>query len=131
MAAGYDDGMRYDEFLKQLKEKSGIESPEQVSTIVLEELGSRLEGQEPADLAGQLPPELKGPLTRHTGAAEKFGADEFFRRIAEREGRGGDPEIGQAHARAVLGTIAGFVSEGELEDVRSQLPAGFRELVAP
>ncbi|QUH04602.1 DUF2267 domain-containing protein [Saccharopolyspora erythraea] len=122
--------MRYDEFLKHLKEKDGIETPDRVSTIVLEELGSRLEGQEPADLAGQLPPELKEPLIKHTGEAEKFGADEFFRRIAEREGRGGEPEIGRAHARAVLGTIAKFVSEGELEDVRSQLPADFRELVA-
>ena len=33
-----------------------------------------------------------------------------------------------SHARAVLGTIAGFVSEGEIRDLRSQLPAGYAPL---
>lgn len=118
--------MQYHEFVSRLGQRDGVDNPEQVSAIVLEELGRRLAGQEPSQLAAQLPVELKQPLNKHTGAAEKFDVDEFFRRIADREGGGLGPDYGRTHAAAVLGTIATFVSEGELDDVRSQLPEGFR-----
>lgn len=119
--------MQYHEFVSRLGQRDGIDNPEQVSSVVLEELGRRLAGQEPSQLAAQLPAELKQPLNKHTGAADKFDVDEFFRRIADREGSG--PDYGRAHAAAVLGTTATFDSGGELDDVRSQIPGGFRQLL--
>lgn len=49
--------------------------------------------------------------------------DEFIARVVE---QGGPAD--RTHARAVLGTLASFVSTGELDDVRAQLPAGYAPL---
>lgn len=124
--------MRYPEFLQQVQAHGGpaeAEHADAASKQVLAALGQRLAGREPHELASQLPGELQDPLLRPTGAAEiGDDLDEFLRRIAEREGRGCSPEQALTHSRAVLGTIAGFVSEGEIQDLRSQLPAGYAPL---
>ncbi|MPZ65307.1 MAG: DUF2267 domain-containing protein [Pseudonocardiaceae bacterium] len=69
------------------------------------------------------------PLSSHTGPADSFDVDEFFRRVADREGRGCGPVQAREPAQAVIGTMASFVSEGELDGVRSQLPAGYEILL--
>lgn len=125
--------MKYDEFLSKVSKHGGPgdrEHAEQASKIVLAALGQRLTGNEPRDLAGQLPPELKEPLLQHNVGEAEIGddLDDFLRRVADREGRGCDPEQALAHAQAVLSTISSFVSEGELNDLRSQLPAGYAPL---
>jgi uncharacterized protein (DUF2267 family) len=48
--------------------------------------------------------------------------------VADREGPGTDPEQALRHSRAVLATVASFVSPGEINDLRSQLPAGYAPL---
>ncbi len=55
-----------------------------------------------------------------------FTLDDFFMRVAEREGS----ELAEAtfHARVVLGLLAEVVTMGEIENVRAQLPAEFRQL---
>lgn len=124
--------MQYGEFIKRVSEQGGpadTEHARHATTVVLEVLGQRLAGAEPSNLAAQLPEELKEPLSSHTGQAESFDVDEFFRRVADREGRGCSPEQAREHAQAVVGTMASFVSEGELNDVRSQLPAGYEILL--
>lgn len=124
--------MNYDEFLNRVGQQSGIsdrEHTDAASKQVLAALGQRLAGNEPHDLASQLPPELQDPLLRPTGQAEiGDDLDDFLRRISDREGRGCDTEQALTHARAVLGTIAGFVSSGELRDLRAQLPTGYAPL---
>lgn len=120
--------VRYDEFIARVAEQGGPadrEHAQRATTATLELLGQRLTGQEPADLAAQLPPEMKAPLSRHVGSAETFDVDEFLRRLAHSEGQGCTPEQAREHARAVLGTLSSFVSTGELADVRAQLPAGY------
>lgn len=124
--------MRYDEFLAAVAQHGGPadrDHADVATRTVLEDLGKRLVGNEPQNLASQLPEEMKQPLLRHSGEPETGDdLDAFLRRVAEHEGRGCDPEQALAHARAVLSSMAGFVSAGEISDLRSQLPAGFATL---
>jgi uncharacterized protein (DUF2267 family) len=124
--------MQYGDFIAEFRRRGGpTEFAEADSTvrIVLTILGQRLAGNEPLDLASQLPAELKEPLLQHAGAAEiGDDVDDFARRVADREGPDCDPEQALRHARAVLATIASFVSPGEIKDLRSQLPAGYAPL---
>jgi uncharacterized protein (DUF2267 family) len=55
--------------------------------------------------------------------------DEFVRRVAER----GDVALDEARsgAAAVLTTVREAVTPGEFDDVLSQLPQEYRELVGP
>lgn len=121
--------MRGDEFLKYVIEMGGPGDPESAAVVtrtVLDNLGKRLEGTEVADLAAQLPDELQEPLTRH-GSEEpvRDDVDDFLRRIAEGLGQDVDPETAGTYVRAVLSTLGAMVSEGEIDDLLSQLPAGF------
>jgi uncharacterized protein (DUF2267 family) len=123
--------MRYDEFVARVAEYGGPpdrDRAEQATVATLELLGQRLAGREPSNLAAQLPQEMKEPLTRHVGDAESFDVDEFFRRLAEQEGPGCDPDQAREHARTVIKTLSSFVSAGELGDLQSQLPAGYAVL---
>lgn len=125
--------MNYDEFLARVGQHGGPverDHADQASKIVLATLGQRLAGREPQNLASQLPQELQHPLLQHDGLAAEIGddLDDFLRRISDREGRGCSTEQALSHARAVLGTMASFVSTGEIDDLRSQLPAGYAAL---
>lgn len=125
--------MQYQEFLAQLRQHGGPQDKDQADAtvkIVLATLGQRLAGNEPQDLAAQLPAELKQPLLQHNGEAEVIDdVDDFLRRVADREGPGTTPEQAREHARAVFATLAGFVSSGEIDDLRAQLPAGYAALL--
>ena len=124
--------MQYDEFLSQVNDAANLGTTDRaarVTTTVLEVLGQRLSAGEADDLAAQLPTELKTPLDRHTGDAEAFDVDDFLRRIADQEGQGTSPEHARVYARAVLTTVARTVSAGELDNLRSQLPAGYSALM--
>lgn len=121
--------MRSDEFLKYVIEEGGPNDPESAALVtrtVLDNLGKRLKGGEAADLAAQLPEELQESLTLH-GSAEpvRDDVDDFLRRIAQQLGQDIDPETVGTYVRAVLSTLQATVSEGEINDLRSQLPAGF------
>lgn len=51
--------------------------------------------------------------------------DDFLCRVAEYLGVGTDPEAARIHVTAVFSTLTKAVSAGEIDDLRSQLPAGF------
>lgn len=124
--------MKYPEFVKQVQQRGGPPEPEHADAAakqVLAGIGQRLAGREPHDLASQLPAELQDPLLRPTGQAEiSDDLDDFLRRLADREAGECSPEQALTHARAVLSTIASFVSAGEIQDLRSQLPTGYAPL---
>ncbi|WP_209323631.1 DUF2267 domain-containing protein [Brevibacterium renqingii] len=124
--------MRSDEFLKNVTEVGGPSDPESAAVVtrtVLDALGKQLKGGEAADLAAQLPAELQEPLQRHGSEAPLTDdVDGFLRRLADQLGEGIDPETARTYARAVLSTVDAAVSEGENDDLRSQLPAGFAPL---
>jgi uncharacterized protein (DUF2267 family) len=58
---------------------------ERATAATLTTLAERLSGGEARDLAARLPREI-APWLRADGRAEGFGADEFVRRVADREG---------------------------------------------
>lgn len=95
---------------------------------VLSVLGERLAGGEPKDLAAQLPPALADAIPTH-GKGERFGIDEFYNRVAEREGRGCTPDAAREHTRATIAALKLAVTPGEFDEVASQLPKDYSHLL--
>lgn len=94
---------------------------------MLENLGKRLQGGEPHDLAAQLPPELQDAVTVQADAQPiTDDVDEFLRRVSNQLGT--DPEQARTQIATVLRTVSSAVTDGEVQDLRSQLPAGFGPL---
>jgi uncharacterized protein (DUF2267 family) len=122
--------MKYEEFIGKVRHRAGLATPDQAilaTRVTLETLAERLGGHEAEHLSAQLPSEL-GLYLQLTGEekAESFSLDEFFYRMSKREGV--NLVDAEYHARVVLALIAETVSMGEIEDVRSQLPAEFARL---
>lgn len=121
--------MRQDEFLAVVRERGEYadnDEAQRVTETVLALLGERLAGGEAKDLASQLPGELQEVLLRAPTEGESYGVEEFLRRAAER--LDATSETALWDASAVLSTVADAVSGGELNNVLSQLQAGYAEL---
>jgi uncharacterized protein (DUF2267 family) len=119
--------MKYNQFMGLVQSKAKLASTEEaikITKATLQTLGERLSGGEPKDLASQLPKEIgvfiQGDKT------EKFGLDEFFRRVSEREGT----ELPDAiyHSRVVIEVVKEAVSKGEIDDIKQQLPPEYDRL---
>ncbi len=122
--------MKYDEFIAQVERRAGLDSRDaaiRATGATLGTLAERLAGGEAKDLASQLPSEigvyLEQPLA---GAGEPFTLDEYFQRVSDREG----VPFAEAtfHARIIIALVSEVVTMGEIENVRAQLPADFRQL---
>jgi uncharacterized protein (DUF2267 family) len=100
---------------------------ENAITATLETLNERITGGEAKDLAAQLPQEIQPALRPKAEEAEGFSLEEFYRRVAEREGV--DIETARIDASAVLRVLREAVTPGELDDVLSQLPEDFYTLL--
>lgn len=123
--------MDYGEFIDAVASRVGV-SPEQATTLsraTLETLAERLSGGEARDLASQLPKGLQECVRKPREAAERFGLAEFIRRVSLRAGV--DIALASDATQAVLTTTRESVTEGEFEDVMSQLPKEFGEIVPP
>ena len=123
--------MQYDEFLGQIRHRSGLGSlaeAERATSATLEKQAERLAGGEARDLAAQLPPELAHFLQpREPGIGTKLTLQEFFEAVSLREGV--DLQEATLHARVVIGVERGKRSaRREIQDVRVQLPAAFAQL---
>jgi putative intracellular protease/amidase/uncharacterized protein (DUF2267 family) len=116
-------------FAKDVAEDAGIqgEAVERAIEATLVTLGERISDGEAEDLARHLPDSL-ARLIRQLGPAQGIDAEEFFRRVAEREGT--DPETAEAHARAVVAALARRAGRKEFHDMLSQLPRELRERLA-
>ncbi|MEW6635881.1 MAG: DUF2267 domain-containing protein [Actinomycetota bacterium] len=120
--------MKYDQFIAEVRDLAELEDNERAETAAratLETLRERLAGNEPSNLADQLPPELQPPL-RGEGGREAFSVQEFYERVARKEGVGTDEAV--RHARAVATVLQSAVTGGELDDVRDQLGDEYAEL---
>lgn len=114
--------MEYKEFVGEVQHRAGLATEgEAVRAIraTLNTLAERLFGNEPENLAAQLPREI-GHYVREIEKNESFDAEEFFRRVAEREEL--DLPLSMHHAKAVISVLEQAVSKGEMDDVRAQLP---------
>jgi uncharacterized protein (DUF2267 family) len=118
-----------EQFIAEVKNLGEIESDEDAQKAIgatLETLRERLAGEEPSDLAAQLPPEI-APYVEGDGGRESFSVEEFYERVARKEGSSNDEAI--RHARAIATVLQTAVTGGELEDIRSQLGNGYEELL--
>lgn len=120
--------MKQEQFLGQVRSLAELEADDEAKRAVratLETLRERLKGNEPDDLAAQLPGEL-GAYLEGTGGEDSFSVEEFYERVAAKEGVG--TEEATSHARAVGAVLQDSVTEGELDDIREQLKADYDEL---
>jgi uncharacterized protein (DUF2267 family) len=120
--------MRYDEFLAKVRERGEYADQaeaDRTARAVLDLLSRRLVDGERTDLAAQLPAELQDAVLT-AGPQEAFGVEGFLRRLAEQ--LSATEQTAQWDASAVLSTLAEAVSGGELNQILTQLPAGYAPL---
>ncbi|WP_433296021.1 DUF2267 domain-containing protein [Pseudonocardia sp. CA-142604] len=121
--------MQNEEFINAVGRRAGLprDEAEALTHATLRVLAERISGGEAEDLKAQMPKELQPDLIPPQEEAQRFGADEFARRVARRTG------ISEADAGAgviaVLATIRDAVDPGEFDDVLAQLGREFAELV--
>jgi putative intracellular protease/amidase/uncharacterized protein (DUF2267 family) len=113
-------------FTKTVAELADVDGDvaERATEATLRTLGERISEGEAEDLARHLPDSL-AQLIVQPGPAQPIPADQFFRRVAEREGT--DPETAERHAAAVVAALARRESRKELHDMMSQLPRELRD----
>jgi RND superfamily putative drug exporter len=115
------------EFLDLVGGRTGLprSGAQRATDAALVTLSERITPRETNVLAAQLPRDLRGLVLSPPGGTERFGAEEFVRRVGEREGVDGDEAA--AHARAVLRTLDEAVA-GDLDYVRAQLSPDYAPL---
>ena len=114
--------MQFDEFTGKVQHKAKLATTGEAlaaTRATLETLAERVAGDEPKNLAAQLPQEI-GKYLEGAHIVERFSLAEFFDRVTEKEGV--DKPVAVYHARAVIDTVMEAVSEGEIEDLKAQLP---------
>jgi uncharacterized protein (DUF2267 family) len=120
--------MKGDQFISEVRNLAEVDSKEEAekaTRATLETLKERLAGNEPSNLAAQLPPEI-APYLDGEGGRDSFSVDEFYERVARKEGVSQDEAV--KHARAVATVVQTAVTGGEVDDVRSQLGNDYEEL---
>jgi uncharacterized protein (DUF2267 family) len=124
----YDEVWRYERFITTIEQKAGIswENAENAARATLETLAERISGGQARDLAADLPGDVRNWLLTGGGDAEPFDANEFVRRVAEREGVGTD--TAERHIRAVLAALARLVLHNEVADLIAELPKDYQPL---
>ncbi|MDX6729455.1 MAG: hypothetical protein QOK49_4260 [Baekduia sp.] len=120
--------MDHETFIDVVAGEAGTdrEQAERAMSTTLQTLGERLDREEARQLAAQLPPEV-APWIATTTPAERFDADEFVRRVAQRAGA--DARDGRRQATAVLDALSRAVSTKEWDDLVAELPRDFAPLL--
>jgi uncharacterized protein (DUF2267 family) len=121
--------MKEHEIVAAVRKTAGLTDTDEAASATratLSVLGQRLAGNEPHDLAAQLPVGIAEALPA-TGGGETFGVEEFYRRVADAEGQGCTQDSAREHARAVIAALKSGVAEGEFTDLVAQLPGDYRQ----
>ena len=122
--------MQYQEFVDRVRQRAGLASfaeAEAATQATLTTLGEYLTEGEGLDLAAQLPQGLAELLRRQSPERSMiFSLNDFLQRVGEEEGVG--IQEASVHARAVMGVLEEAVMEGEMDDVRRQVPSEFDPL---
>lgn len=125
------------EWLRDLSDKLGVpgdgERAYQVLRAYLQTLRDRLNLGEATDLAAQLPLLLRGLYYEGFVPAQtprKLDRDEFLAEVADLAVIDeNDPFDAEKAVQAATAMLRDRVSEGQMQDVFSQLPGGLRELL--
>jgi uncharacterized protein (DUF2267 family) len=120
--------MDHETFIDRVAREAAIDrdAAERAVRATLQTLGERIDRNEARQLAGELPPEI-APWLATTTPAERFDADEFLRRVAQRTG--GDLAAARRQTAAVLDALAAAVSGEEWDDMVAELPQDFAPLL--
>ncbi|QKW36967.1 DUF2267 domain-containing protein [Actinomadura sp. NAK00032] len=121
--------MKEHELVSAVREGGRIDTPEHAERAIkatLTVLGQRLAGEQSHDLASQVPPRLAEALPAE-GGGEAFGLEEFYRRVAQKEGT--EQRQARQHARAVIAAVKASVNPGLFEHLVTQLPAEYDDLL--
>ncbi len=119
--------------VNRVRDEAGLESSERARTaleVVLASLVRRLTDSEAKDLIAQLPSLLQGPLRSLPPGPDKSIASETIEAELAKRLDVDRQRAGQLLA-AVGRTLAQWISPGQMEDVRGQLPQGLREAFSP
>ena len=120
--------MKGEQFIAEVSNLAELDSNEDTEKAIratLETLKERLADNEPSNLAAQLPPEI-AVFVDGDGGREAFSVQEFYERVAQKEGTNSEEAV--KHAQAVATVLQTAVTGGELENVRSQLDNDYEEL---
>ena len=118
----------FKEFIRHLAARGGFKDETDAvrsAASVLVHLDHRLTDEEAKDLRAQLPMKLQ-EILNEAGQADtgrpvhKLHKDDFVACVAQDLDRA--PEDAESIVRAVFATVRAHISEGEAEDVASQLP---------
>jgi uncharacterized protein (DUF2267 family) len=122
--------MQYDDFLEQVAQRTGLNRAygDKAIVAVLETLSERIGSKEASDLAAELPRQLRAAVAEAPEKPAQFPADDFVRRVAEREWV--PAREARVHAKAVLRTLRQTVSKGGARDVLSRLGPDYQSLWA-
>ncbi|MFC4001858.1 DUF2267 domain-containing protein [Prauserella oleivorans] len=126
--------MDHDHFIGQVQARAQLASrgeAEGLTRATLETLGERVPEQSASHLADQLPTEIGEHLRRTVtmggaGTGERFGLDEFARRVAERWHH---DEPTALYGSRVVFEVTREATEGTFAKVRDSLPEDLRALV--
>ncbi len=124
--------MQHDEFIGQVQHHARLASrgdAEVATRAILETLAERLAGNEPFEAASQLPKGLGAYLQHdYAGTGVPYTLDEFFKMVSLKE----QNDLPQAvyHTRVVMEVLSEAISQGEIDDIKAQLPAEFDAIFA-
>jgi uncharacterized protein (DUF2267 family) len=119
--------VRYGHLVEQVQERAGLPTllqADRVTRSVLAVLGLRLAACPNRRLAARLPSPLAAEMSEET-AGEQFGVEEFYQRIADREGS--VPEVARLHAQVVIGVLQETMAVSEFADIVEALPAEYED----
>jgi uncharacterized protein (DUF2267 family) len=122
----------FEQFVNLVANRANVVGWDKAQALInatLRTLAERISGGEARDLAVQLPDEFQPSLSGAEETAENFTFDEFLRRVAERAGV--DEDTALKGARAVMLTVRDAVTTGEWDDIITQLPKHYSELIGP
>jgi uncharacterized protein (DUF2267 family) len=116
-------------FIEKVAERTGVPEDQAASLTeaTLRTLAERLTAGEADDLPAHLPDQFRALLIKSQEPAPDFPFDEFVRRVAERAGV--ERDRAEEGIRAVLQVMHDVVGHKEFQDVMSQLPREFGELL--
>jgi uncharacterized protein (DUF2267 family) len=123
--------MDFKEFTHTVAERSGLSREEaaDLTRASLGQLAERLSGGEARALAVFLPEPMAECLRGKGMAAEKFGLDEFVKRVSGHTGLTVRETTGGV--RAVFRTLGDAAPSEEFSQAMAQLPAEFRTMLEP
>jgi len=120
--------MQYDDFVGQVQHRARLASTDEAVRAIRSTLavfGRRLHGGQAEHLASQLPKEIAEYLPTDS-EGDAFSMQEFLEKVAAEEEV--DLPVSVHHTRAVLSVLQDAVTEGEMRDVRGQLPQDWQPL---